>query len=1098
MSLDCKIGVIAEVSSLRERPQKASVYHFDPYEQETRCKVANGSLLSFFYGSSLSPGRSGRLGQNHSEMERCLSSSNSPHPGVQPDADRAIFRARSSSFKEPPTMRSLDPSEEEISTSDWITSMMPTNVVKPVIGMEPTVSTVPSHESNSDMAPLFIEEKCLEGSGSSAFHLNECIDTFKGDSSVEVPFSNKVKEVRQRIREQLFVHRELEKVLHQVELVEEEANIFRTTHEIGVFMSSISRPNAAEGMLGTEGSKAFQCSLEGRNGTSGKMHGEALKSKKESTLFVPFAKIFEGRQQEAKEGDSPNDENGGTGKVQMNSPTPPPKNLLAEVLERFRKKDLSTVKPSDLVKNVVPPLPASVPLKPSADICRPEPKPVPYRRVVFIRDSLSSSSLQTRKKEKRKEKRHSYFPLEAEEFDSMENNPTAHGRKESLPSNYSESFTVVSSSALSYSVSQRSTRTASEVSVEIEEDFHSTTNSMSIVRSSSSLSTDLSASLETGDCMMEIDSIKTLRTELTSSVSVKTEGNNALLSSHDGNNEIVDEIEETIRSSLGNTPQATTQKSERHSSGIDSSTPFRESFDGFLAHFQKVCQQANELIFSLAQTESLETHSRSWKQKSAQLSLQEKAVSSALPPSLPELPPSGAQARNTEPSEVTMKGNVRVGMNESWVTSLTRDLRDIAKLKRFTKRLQNTLKIMDTQRRVRGAKKKVLEKAQKLSQAREQLKRNPKARIRDVLPSSDIEDLVDLYAENNEGVSGLEIDDEIESLGEFSQMDGSKVSGTESIADELSFSKSLSASIISGDVVDEAGDDWDNDLDRRANFSRGGEVDVSDDVSIDELSDNLLLKTSRSEDLLDEIEEEFAERLAVASSVSDLMDDVNLPSVQSSRLHSETGNGDSMEVSDNVKSNEESGGTFITESTSYADESVHVELESSVSDPLDERTNERNSEEKGTRTPRRSGKHSASSSLGVTQLSTQEIHSVADVAVTSSDSSFSDSPRTDGEHMSSPSTSTSSRSTRSDSSHSSEEEINSSNSSSPDTLAEAWLQTKHRRRRALQKVRGGPSTFTELYDPTVSSSEFSSSSTSLVSSFASSSSLPTQSVSSSN
>lgn len=1069
-----------------------SLYSFNPYKQETRCTVANNSLFSYLCGN-VNPGSSSELfRRNPSEMEESLYVPHLDNDSYSIKTKSVAFGAPGYILHERSAVRALEQQEQAASPSEWIPGVIPSGEIIPPVFVEPESTLEPSHVCDSSIKKPFPKNENSATPEDPLLGSKENIDICTEGSIEEIPFRKRLEEVRQRVKEQLLVHQELETALHQIERIEEEANIFRCAHAVGSFMSSIGgrimkKGQEEEGVLdliphsldaASIISDNIQWLFEADNealSPVGYAQPYGVSLPKEKKIIVPFDKKI-----------SP-EERGG------NLATPPAKSFLAEVLERFRKKEPLTAEIPKTVNVATARLPPYSPTKHPVEICRPDPAPVPYRRVVYVLDSPTVLS-KSNGGEKSEKESFSSLPVEVGSFSPVEDATTAHAREESFSSKYTEDFTDPRSSLSFISISSESLRAASVVGAKVEEDYHSIGSSESVVPSSSSPSTEVNSLLgKKASSKTESGSVKTLNTEIRSSDSIKTDESRSFVRKDQTNEEIIDELDGAEVFSMEENPLEIPQTKERTSSTPASPGLVKETFDEFLTNFQKTCQQANELAFSLAQTG---IRGISWHppgKKSEDVSSEGQMLQSFRFSALPGNTSSTLPAKALEPSDRSLKNTSPAYFSENWVTSMIKDLHDVAKLKHFTKRLEKNLKSMDTQRKVRGTKKKLLEKAQKLSRTREQLKKNPKARIRDIISPSEIEDLLKFEEEDYAQKDNQGIEDEIESIDEFSQMSESKRSSEESIADELSFSNDMRNSSISGEIEDEVENGWDNDLDLRGSRHDDRGIDIADDsISMEELSENLLLKSGPHDDLLDEIEENFADRLVMASSLSDLMDDLPLPSIESSRASSGASVPDSLELVDNAEGNEKSVSSFATNELAGSDRSIDNPLESSISDEVDSQVGKRRSVEKKSRTAKESEKkHSPSSSTKESiESKSQEIFSSEDSSGESSDFSMSDSSSTNVDSNSLKSTAISySSSQSSNRAHSTLKKENSSWSSSTDKLAEDWAQTKDRRRKALHKVRGSLPTFTQLYDPRVSSTEFSLSSTSSVSSFSSFSSL---------
>lgn len=1049
---------------------EGGVFLADPYAQETRCRVANCSLLSYLYGSnkvftnSCPPRKTCRAVQEL--VPRGVSKSTHYRKEGTNCGDRnALVEPRA-------TVIAAERREHAATEEELIPEMTKEKESRCLTPLQSKILHDGPRTLDSRISCSSEKKKCSTPPESHELSL-ERRKSFNDDIHEErAAFYKQLEEVRHRVQEQLYVHRELDVALRQVELAEEEVNIFRSTHEIGAFLSSLrGNSNLIEKREEPEPDEIAFFARTRCSSISDKKWSPPVREVSTSTVRKwPCATNSDGK----RDGIDNQDvyASGKEGNLSLLSS----QNYFTEHLERFQKKrNIATQsqKSSDTVSN---PLATLHLRKTPIEICRPDPNPVPYRRVVYVLDSLTSSSTQS-EEERKKLKRNSSSPLQVVNFSSTVKNTTSDEKEKSRRSTYTEDFISIISSVPS-SITRKSTNTVSEGSLDIEEDISVVPSSRSTTVVSSFPSTEYSSSLKKkGRNSFETNgSTNSVKTERNSSVLDRFEKDSIIERKGEFNGEILDEVDEANTTFLSGTPQTAIQQRKAQPSSDDSPAELGKTFAEFLTNFQKACQQANELAFSLAQAGSTGTSFGAVIRGNGRVPSQDQVFFPSASPALYNGLPSGLQVDLIETPEVVAKGPKPLTIDSDWITSMTKDLRDIAKLKRFTYHLQRNLKMRDMHRKVRDAKRKILEKAQKLSRARQQLKKSPGRRLREVLSSSDVDALLTLR-EDSVQISNQDVEDEIESVVDFSQKNDTRESSEESIADDLSFSKEISDKSDSGDVEDEADITSDTEFNSSGNHLNGQGTDITDDIlSIGELSEVLREGSPFNEDLLDEMEDAFAEQLASTSNVSDFMENIVLPSIQSSLRTSKNSVSDSLEISDEIHSRKESNSALISDEFDRQSEEADGSLENSV---LDDEVHEYSLLK-----DRRAPENKTNGVLPMRQqvlgqAQKNETSSTRSDASKSLNNSSSHSAAGDKSSSVSNSTSTHTNSTySSDTSYNSVPEKRSTDSSSIDTLAEDWVLTQGRRRKALLKVCGELPTFRQLYDPSVRSTDFSSTSSS--------------------
>lgn len=1059
-------------SFLNRNEGEGGVFLPDPYAQETKCRVANCSLLSYLYGSNEA------FINSRVPCQTC--------PAVKKHVPCGVSESKSyrkvgticggrNTLVEAGAIGIAAEHRERVAAEDELIPEMTGKKERECL--TPLLSQI-EHDSpftlDWKISSSSEEKKCSTTLKSHEFSL-EGIKRFNDEIHEErTVFYKQLEEVRHRVQEQLYVHRELDAALRQAELAEEEVNIFRSTHEIGAFLSSLRGDG---NLIKNRGElEPDEIAFLARTKCTSILEKKWLPHDREEVSKsvvhkYPLATNPDGRRDGINNQDVYGFNNEG------NQSSPSSQNYFTEHLERFQKRKYLATQSQQSSNVGTNPCPISHLRKTPIEVCRSDPNPVPYRRVVYVPDSLPFSSTHS-EEEREKLKRNSSSPLQAVSFPSTVESTTSDKKEMSRHSNYTEDFTSIISSIPS-SITRRSSIAVSEGSLEIEEDISAVPSFRATTVSSSFLSTEYTSSIKRkgSDSFETNGSPNSVETERNSSVSDKFEKGRSIVRKGGLNDEILDEVDEANTSSSSGTLQTAIQGRKVQSSSDDTPAQFGDTFTDFLANFQKVCQQANELAFSLAQAGSIRPHSGAAMGGNVRLPSKDQIFFPSASPPLHNGLPSELQVEQIKTSQGVITGPKAQTVDKDWITSMTEDLRDIVKLKRFTSHLQKDLKMRDMHRKVRDTKRKILEKAQKLSRTRQQLQKNPGRRLREVLSSSEIEDLLTLH-EDSVRVSNQEVEDEIESLVDFSQKNDAGRSSEESIVDDLSFSKEISDKNDSADVEDEVDIVSDTAFNSRGNRLVEHGADIIDDVlSITDLSEKLREASTFSEDFLDEIEDAFAEQLVLSSSLSDLMENIALPSTQSSLRASRNSVHDSLEISEKIHSRKESITTLISDEFEHQSEVVDGSLENSV---LDDVVDTDNSSLKGRRAPDSKTKGAVLlRQQALPQAQKSETSSLTSNTSKASNNSSSHSSATDKKSSLSNSTTTHSSSTySSDTSHSSVPEERSSDNSSIDTLAEDWALTQSRRRRALLKVRGELPTFRELYDPSVRSTDFSSTSSS--------------------
>eukprot|EP00796_Vickermania_ingenoplastis_P008398 gene8398-5880_t len=588
------------------------------------------------------------------------------------------------------------------------------------------------------------------------------------------PFYSALKEVRRRIKEQLAVHAELNTASRQLDLVGDEVRIFRATHDTAAFINHVNHSAVAAEVIRMRSSRALT---------------RDLREDAKTTIPSPSTPAAEKPQ-------SPNSV-APSGSSQRSPANP----FLVEVLHSFQRghqetkgrgsTSLTTKEKQRRREEIL------------AAAVRPEPPPVPYKRVVFV--------------PVRREQQADQVPWDPEIHTPSSTAPRTVTARSDTETRYADDFDSPASSA----AYEAQDSVASEVTGKEQ------APSTQIATSSSAASQRSRATPST----RSLASQSAITTDVSHST-IRPSGAASVRSNTPLSVSSVDSVTLSVKEDIEGVEKGpSTARGAPHRME-------RGGLSTLLKEFFVNCQKANEVALQLAASADI---------FSGEVDGQQEHV-------------------KTE-GEVEAKAKEK----ETWLHSVVEDVKDVKKLRHFTEHLQKHLKALDMQRKVRSTKKKLLIQAQKLSRARQKMRSDPALSLKKAA-EGEVEDLMADFSDEEMkpslSASGIadEVDDAV--FGGFSQQS----TEDESVAEDFAFG-SPSGSSVAGDELEDAVEDMidvESDGERRTNSS----------VVVDEVQLEALLDESgewRSNVDLDDVEDTFADKLADASSVSDIMDEVELP-----------------------------------------------------------------------------------------------------------------------------------------------------------------------------------------------------------------------------
>ncbi|CAD2215440.1 hypothetical protein ADEAN_000289500 [Angomonas deanei] len=214
--------------------------------------------------------------------------------------------------------------------------------------------------------------------------------------------------------------------------------------------------------------------------------------------------------------------------------------------------------------------------------------------------------------------------------------------------------------------------------------------------------------------------------------------------------------------------------------------------------------------------------------------------------------------------------------DKAWQKTLQRDFADVKRLRLFNKHIQKNIKAIDLQRKIREDKRKLVEKAVKLSKAKRKQRNNAGYRIKDLIDDEiesvlgSVDSTLRKRKKKKRGSDDDDIEDEI--ISDY-DMGSDNVNSDDSIIDDMVDSFNSSEMGSDGDddgIADEIEDEWGSSGD-------GSKVgDSIDDIALD-FSDDVD-EAVDSDALLDEVEDDLVEVLASVSisEVGDMISEVDL------------------------------------------------------------------------------------------------------------------------------------------------------------------------------------------------------------------------------
>lgn len=699
-----------------EEKEHSSQQHFDPYELDLAYDVSNKPVLSLFTRKNFSCEPS-KLHRQKKTVPRALS----------PFYPRNRIEASDISFGDPFYVKKL---YQEISGCNQLEqerARETTNCAEqePLASVEKT-SMGTSHVEN--MQPV-VEAPGAAGDDTEFNLQNE---------EVKISASQKVKEIRRRLKEQLNLHRELSHSCREIDRISREVRIFRGTQESIKFLSVVNKTPFASSMSRAAEKRA----IAGRE------------------MLPGTGNYFNDANQKPKLGQSSTASQKNQASKSPASPTNP---FLQAVLDSFSKskknKNSDSVAANESKKHRKEIL---------AQMIIPEPKPTPYRRVLFVPRNTSKSDHQFEA-----------FPTGTEQTRSTE---LLKLQKNSM---------APSVSPFPHDPSGRNESVKSDTEI--------STNSEGI--STPSIQSSVNVLDDVGSVSASSPSSESIEDDLEEEIDLQGGEDNVL--TLEGNAEKMNKLLSALKD------------------------------------FYQNCQRANQIALTF--TGNL-NDARPLKEEAKTSEFQE-ILSSQVGKNL-----------------IVSKGvdsNTENNASDDWLLSVASNAKDVKRLKLFIHRLQNNLKAIDANRRLRAKKRKMLEKAQRLAKVRSQLKKNERVFLKDVA-DSDIEDLLRSASE-----SGVKTDDELLDEVDDLYQPESEIEEDDIIEEDMSFS----------------GDDENVDDEIADEVSGYLEDSLPEDELEDEVQDlDALSDVDLSSGLLDEIEDQFADRLAEVSAISDVLDEVeNLP-----------------------------------------------------------------------------------------------------------------------------------------------------------------------------------------------------------------------------
>lgn len=799
--------------------------HTDPYRLDNACSTSNVPLLSYLYGG----------------INPLMKEERSKHDAaVQP---RPISPLRSS----------------RLNTTDGHHFGAPCNALPSGIGGVPIppfdeeIPREPCFDVAYDLRNLQVAEEMKPEGGQEISRGQEEDSEEKTKSEEEtshsVPFHIKVKEVRRRISEQLHVHRELDQACRDIDRVADEVRIFRSTQSTAAFLTRINQSNFVSFDLQASSSPLVSCAQKKVD----------ITTQLGSRTATRYNSIFS----DTSNGSHDNNNSATTIKREGMSSTPqtPTNPFLAEVLSNFTKNN-PTVQTSMLAKAQKKRREEIM-----ANTIRPPAPPAPYRRVLLVpvappsEGARDTAVVNSPHKEERT----------ALHTSTKSNKEEIHTNEDSYTGDFDTDFSDISAIHKSPDGFNTIVEDGIEDLVRIETDKSSQVSKLSPTsRSSISDRPTVTATVTATPTVSTIE--ESIENDY-SSDSAHTVTSSSALPSTANSSSIVSDVEQEIEEE--GVEKSSERMQEINKEAAKASLVLKEFFI--------TCKRANDLALQLsasgrnAVTLPMSVKSRPQHTKDNSEPLGDHEVNNSH-----ESAGEDSDTLNSgEESSTEIMGSQEGAIEgpDEWLKSMRVDVKDIKRLSRFTQRLQQHLQSMDAQRKIRAVKRKILERAQQLSRARKKMKENPKKRLKAVLREDEnsdvIEDLMADFSGGSDGEkvsSGDDIADELDSLLYVQDsLGGNSVDGELSIEEDYSFSGDGSNVSNDGVVDDEIEDDFSDDLE---NSQLHSDEVIDEMVDIDVLSDEI---QALENSILDEMEDEFADRLVEVSNVSEVMDEIELP-----------------------------------------------------------------------------------------------------------------------------------------------------------------------------------------------------------------------------